>query len=200
MEAGVTPGENGLVLVDLIGEDGRFIARQRLDFREFTGRSIGIAPRLEFKLPGVAETARLVISVEDRFNRLIALASTEVVLFSFGENQNYPAGNQAQPYIIRQPVPDQVIDGGTLKVIALARPVNPNPLILELIDEQRQVIASVQTNILLPGGDQSHSPFEIDIPYKVTTATRVRLTLYQKSNNRIPGIIALWSVPILLQP
>lgn len=200
MEAGAVPGDDGLVLVDLIGESGQTIARQRLDYSEFIGRSIGIAPNLEFKIAGVAETARLVLSVEDNFGRKIAVTSIEVVLLSIGDNQIYPPGYQAAPYIIQDPVADQIIQGGVLNVTGLARIVNLTPMIFEIIDEQGQVIAANQLQVSLPGGDQSHTPFSIDIPYKVTIPTRVRLTIRQASGDRIPGTVALWSVPVLLLP
>lgn len=200
IEAGVSPGDDGLVLVDLIGEDGRTITRQRLDYREFIGRSIGIAPKLDFKIAGVAETTRLVISVNDKFGRKIALASTELVLISIGDNQIYPAGYQAEPYILKAPVEDQIIKGGILTVTGLARPVNLTPVIFELIDEKGVIIAASQLQVPLPGGDQSHTPFEIYIPYHIASPTRVRLTIRQASDDRIPGTVALWSLPIFLQP
>jgi hypothetical protein len=200
IEAGVSPGDNGLVLVDLIGEDGRTIARQRLDYTEFIGRTIGIAPKLDFKIAAVAETTRLVISVDDRFGRKIALTSTELVLISIGDNQIYPPGYQYAPYVINAPVEDQIITGSVLKISGLARPVNLTPLIFELIDEKGVVIRAAQLQVPLPGGEQSHMPFELEIPYQVSSPTRVRLTVRQTSDDRIPGNVALWSVPIYLQP
>jgi hypothetical protein len=200
VEAGVSPGDDGLVLVDLIGEDGRTITRQRLNYSEFIGRSIGIAHKMDFKIAGVAETTRLVISVDDKFGRIIALTSTELVLISIGDNQIYPASYQYAPYILHEPVEDQIITGGTLKVSGLARPVNLTPLIFELIDEKGTVIEAAQLQVPLPGGDQSHTPFEIYIPYHISNPTRVRLTIRQASDDRIPGTVALWSVPIFLQP
>ncbi len=200
VEAGVSPGDDGLVLVDLIGEDGRTITRQRLNFSEFIGRSIGIAPELEFEIAGVAETARLVLSVEDHFGRKIAISSIEVVLISIGDNQIYPSGYQNAPYLVKEPVADQVITGGVLKISGSARPVNLTPLIFELINEQGQVIAADTRQIDLPGGDLSHTPFSLELPYQVTAATRVRLSIRQVSDDRIPGTVALWSLPLLLQP
>ncbi len=200
VEAGVSPGDDGLVLVDLIGEDGRTITRQRLNFSEFIGRSIGIAPVLEFKISGVAETARLVISVEDRFGRKIAITSEEVVLISIGDNQVFAAGYQNAPYLLKQPVADQVITGGVLTISGSIRPVNLTPVIFELINEQGQVIAADTLQVDLPGGDLSHTAFTLDLPYQVTAATRVRLSIRQVSDDRIPGTVALWSIPLLLQP
>ncbi len=200
VEAGVSPGDDGLVLVDLIGEDGRTITRQRLNFGEFIGRSIGIAPVLKFEIAGVAETARLVLSVEDHFGRKIALTSEEIVLISIGDNQVYAAGYQNAPYLLKKPVADQIITGGVLEISGSARPVNLTPLIFELINEQGQVIAADTLQVPLPGGDLSHTAFSLELPYQVTAATRVRLSIRQVSDDRIPGTIALWSIPLLLQP
>ncbi len=200
VEAGASPGDDGLVLLDLIGEDGRTITRQRLNFSEFIGRSIGIPAELEFQIAGVAETARLVLSVEDRFGRKIAISSIEVVLISIGDNQIYPSGYQNAPYLIKEPVADQVVTGGVLKISGSARPVNLTPLIFELINEQGQVIAADTRQVDLPGGDLSHTPFSLELPYQVTAATRVRLSIRQVSDDRIPGTVALWSLPLMLQP
>lgn len=200
VEASVSPGEDGLVIIELIGEDGRLLAQQRLDYREYIARSIAIAPRLAFQINGVSELGRLIVSVNDRFGRKIALTATDLVLFSIGSNDFAPYTSSSAPYLIRLPVPDQVVQGGILAVRGLIRPVNNRPVIIELLDEQGQVIANASLQIALPSGDLSHNPFQIDIPYKVTGPTRTRLTIRQESAGRIPGTIALWSIPILLEP
>jgi hypothetical protein len=46
----------------------------------------------------------------------------------------------------------------------------------------------------------SHTPFEIDIPYKLKDEKTVRLSLRQESDNRIPGDLALFSLLLDLQP
>ena len=200
VEASVSPGEDGLVVVELLGEDGRSLARQRLEYREYINRSIAISPRLEFRIAGVAELGRLAITVSDRFGRRVALASTDLLLFSIGENDFSPAGSGVAPYIFRSPLPDQVIQGGLLAVRGLIRPVNQNPVILELLDEQGQPLAATQLSIELPSGSLSHNPFEAGLAYKVSAPVRARLVLRQESNGRIPGTVALWSIPVNLEP
>ncbi len=200
LEAGVTPGEDGLVALELIGEDGRMITQQRFNYSEYLNRSIAIAPRVEFTIPGVAETARLKLSVKDRMGRLIALSSLDIVLFSIGANDFFPPAEQIAPYLIRLPFPDQIVRGGTLQVRGLVRPVNANPVIIELLNEQNQVISSGKLSIAMPSGVLSHTPFEIDLAYSVTQTVKGRLVVRQESANRIPGTVALWSVPVLLEP
>jgi hypothetical protein len=87
-----------------------------------------------------------------------------------------------------------------VRVTGLARPLNNNPLILELIDEQMNIVGSTSVDIPPPTGDISHSPFEVAIPYQITGSTPVRLTLRQESAGRIPGTVALHSLEIILEP
>jgi len=85
-------------------------------------------------------------------------------------------------------------------VRGLARPVNNQPLLIELLDEQGRSLAHAALQVALPTGNLSHNPFEVDLPYQVTGAVRARLSIRQESAGRIPGIVALWSVPVLLNP
>jgi len=188
------------VLVELLGEDGRSLVSQRLDYREYIDRSIAIAPKLEFTINGVSELGRLVVSVNDRYGRRAALASTDILLFTIGENDFYPPQTNMAPYIFRAPVADQVIQGGILSVSGLVRPVNVNPVLLELVDEKGQLLANASLKIDLPAGDLSHNPFSVDLTYKVSAPTHARLILRQESIDRIPGTVALWSIPVLLNP
>ena len=188
------------MLVELLGEDGRSLARQRLDYHQYIDRSIAIAPKLEFAINGVAELGRLVVSVNDRYGRQAALASTDILLFSIGENDFNPAQSDVAPYIFRSPVPDQVIQGGILGVRGLVRPVNVNPVLIELLDEKGQLLANASVQIDLPAGDLSHNPFSVDLTYNVSETTHARLVIRQESVDRIPGTVALWSIPVLLNP
>ncbi len=200
VEASVSPGEDGLVLVELLGEDGRSLAQQRLDYREYISRSIAITPKLSYSISGVSELGRLILSVKDQRGRFIAITTEDLVLFSIGENEFSSAGVTIAPYLFRVPFPDQIVQGGILHVRGLVRPVNQNPVILDLLDEQGQVLASTQLQIELPSGALSHNLFEVDLEYKLNAPIRARLTIRQESANRIPGTVALWSVPINLEP
>jgi hypothetical protein len=200
IEASISPGDDGLVLIQLLGEDGRMLAGQRLDYHQFINQSIAIAPKFDFKIEGVSELGRVVVSVNDRYGRMVALTSTDLLLFSIGDNDANPAGIGMAPYLFRLPVPDQVIQGGVLAIRGLVRPVNDRPIILELLDEQGKVLSNAELNIPLPSGELSHNPFSIDLAYKVSAPIHARLVIRQESANRIPGTIALWSVPINLEP
>ena len=200
ISANAMPGADGLVWVELIGEDGRNLYQTRLNFAAYAGRSISIAPEITFELLAPAELARLIVSTRDRFGRVSALTSTDLILIQMGEDQIYPAGYDREPYIIRAPFENQVISGGLLQITALARPVNENPLIVELLDEQGAVLASESLELIFPTGDLSHTPFDVVLPYAVSQSTNARLVFRQESAGRIPGTVALTSLELSLQP
>lgn len=200
VEALVSPGEDGYIYVELIGEDGRVITRQALDYRSFMNRYFYINPQVAFELNTAAETARLVVRVQDRFQRPIYLCSVEVVLMRMGRNEITAPVIVQEPYVVRSPREGAVISGGVLRVIGLARLVNDRPLIFELIDESGQLVSNAVIEHSQPYGDLSHVPFEVFIPYSVEQDTPVRLIIRQESASRIPGTVWLSSMLLTLQP
>lgn len=200
MEAWVTPGDDGIVNLTLIGEGGNVLFGKALNYRQYRNQSFSIMQLVEFSIPGVAETARLEIATNDLFGRKISLYSVDLILLSLGHDDLNPPLSILEPYIIRYPERNQVFKGGSLLVTGLARPVNDNPVIIEIIDETARVIASTQVSIPRPRGTESHTPFAVDIPYSVSASTPVRLTLRQESSGRIPGTVSLSSMKIVLEP
>jgi hypothetical protein len=194
------PGDDGRISIDLIGEDGRYIARQLLDYPKYAGKNIAISPQIPFQINAVAEMARLILSSNDKYGRLIFLTSVDILLLSVGENELNLPGYQLENYIIRSPRQDAVVSGGILHVEGLIKPVNDRPVIFELTDENGNVVGSNKQVIPEPAGDLSHNLFAIDIPYLVDDITPVRLTIRQESNTRIPGNVALVSLEITVAP
>lgn len=200
ISANAIPGADGLVWVELIGEDGRNLFQTRLNFSAYAGRSISIAPEIAFDLTAPAELARLIVSTRDRLGRISALTSTDLILIQMGEDQIYPSGYDREPYIVRAPLEGQVISGGLLQISALVRPVNENPLIIELLDEQGAVLTSTSLELIFPTGDLSHTPFDVVLSYTVSQSTNARLVFRQESAGRIPGTVALSSLELTLRP
>lgn len=200
VHANTSPGADGLVWVELIGEDGRSLYQSRLNFASYSGRSISIAPEITFELQAPAELARLVISTRDRYGRIAALTSTDLILIQMGDDQIYESGYSREPYIVRAPLDGQIVGGGLVQVSALVRPVNENPLILELLDEQGNVLSSASLDLIFPTGDLSHTPFDVTLAFTVAQPTHARLVLRQESVGRIPGTVALFSLELTLQP
>lgn len=200
MEVLVSPGEDGLITFTLTGEDGRLIREQIENYTNYLGRRLWISPTLDFDISAAAELARLSVFTRDIAGRIIALHSVDVILLMVGNDDiNTPAITQ-EPYIIRYPEPAQVVNGGTLILYSLIRPVNSSPLLVEIIDDSGKVVGSKEFTVPQPSGDLSHSPMVFEIPYSVDAPTGARVTLSQKSDNRIPGIVALSSMLIMLEP
>jgi hypothetical protein len=198
MEMYVTTGGDGTLQIELVGEDNRVISRQVLRTGN-PGRHIWLAPNVPFEIDAAAETARLQVSTQDGYGRLEAVSSVDVILLSVGRNEINPPAIIQEPYLIRQPKPDGVVSGGLLIIEALARPVNDSPLIIELITESGSVLSEKQVNVPPPTGELSHTPFVVEIPYKVSEATPVRLIMRQEGS-RIAGNVALVSELITLLP
>ncbi len=200
VEAAVSPGEDGLIFFTLTGEDGRLITQQVENYSKYIGRQIWIAPDIAFNISAVAETARLSVFTHDLQGRFVAINSVDVILMMIGKDELSPSVINQEPYIIRYPRSDQVIQGGILTLSGLARPVNNTPLIIELIDENGTIVGSTQVTVPEPAGSLSHTPFAVEIPYTVSGPTIVRLTIRQESDNRIPGTVALSSMLVQLEP
>lgn len=199
-EAIVSPGEDGIITVELIGEDGRTITKENINYRNFMDRHFGIAPSIEFDLNFVSEYGRLIISTKDRFERTIFLTSVDLILLQLGSNQISSPKDLTEPFIIREPDWEDTIQGGMIVVEALAKTLNANPIIIECIDPVGTIICEAQVDIEAPNQVLSHIPFQAYLPYSVTESTNVRLTFRQESDSRLPGTIHLYSYEITLDP
>jgi len=155
---------------------------------------------VDFNISAAVETARLSIWVNDRFGRLMDLASVDLLLMSMGDNEINPPAYSDAPYLIRYPEQNQTIKGGILLLQGLANPVNESPLIIELVTEDGNIVGSNTISVAAPSGDLSHTPFILDIPYTVNASAPVRLTIRQESTGRIPGTVALSSMTLVIEP
>ncbi len=199
-ESIISPGQNGRVYIDLIGEDGREISKEVINYYNYIGQHFGIAPEIEFKIDAVAETGRLVISSVDRYDRTMWLTSVDLILLQMGQNQITPPQDFTEPYLIKSPEEGETVQGGMLQVRGIARILNKNPLLFDCIDDQGNLIASGEVTIHASSDGISHIPFEAYLPYQVTDATNVRLSIRQESASRLPGTISLSSFEITLAP
>ncbi|MCJ7623890.1 MAG: hypothetical protein MUO76_10330 [Anaerolineaceae bacterium] len=200
IEAMITKGDDGYVYIELLGEDNRIITSDALDYRRSTYSRFLIVPVIEFEISGVAETARLVLSVRDYYGRMIAVSSVDLILLSLGRNEISPSISMDEPFLIKHPYKNQVLNGGKFVVSGLASPINESPLIIELINEFGEIVSTVQVQLPLATGGVSHIPFAVDVPYEVVESTPVRLTIRQESTGRIPGTVALTSHTIFIEP
>ena len=199
-EAIVSAGEDGLVIVELIGEGGRSITKENINYSNYIGQRFGIAPEIEFKLETLSEYGRLIIYTRDRYSRLMDLTSVELVLLELGSNSIVVPKDDTVPIIIRQPDEYEVVKGGVIHITGVARKLSDSPIIIECIDPDGNIVGDALVAVDTPTDIVSHIPFEAFLPYTVSERTNVRFTFRQDSTSRLPGVIYLSSFEITLEP
>ena len=194
----LVPGDQGRVTVELLGEDGRVLTRQIVILNPDLGRKAGLVIDLPFEIPAEAELGRLVIYRQDEFGRTTALSSVELVLIASGQADYNPVLSTIAPIVIQQPLPEILIQGGTVIVSGLARPSTSFDLVAELITETGQVVGQRVFDVDDPGS-LSHTPFTVEITYTVDEPIWVLLIIRERGE-RIPGITYITSTEVLLSP
>ncbi len=198
LHAFLVPSDSGRVRVELFGEDGRLMFRKLFILNSPPGYQANLRSAIDFEINGVAETATLVISVDDRYGRLKTLASEPLILLSLGESDLNPPDDFLAPLVIQQPEPKVLIQGGTLVVSGLVRKASDQPLLVELITTDGKVIGSRLASVAdQPEG--GHRLFAAKIPYQVNSPTWVRVTV-SESGGRLDRPLRISSVEILLSP
>jgi hypothetical protein len=196
LNAYLTPGDNGNIHIELLGEDGRLLVRKVQSY--ITTTRLQMISELEFEISAAGELGRLTISTADKEGRAVAVASVDLLLLSLGEADITPSADRLDRIIIQEPAPRTLVQGGSLRVSGFIRPSGERSIWVELITADRRVVGYRLINIEEPQ-ETGHTPFSVDVPYTVSEATWVRLTVYQK-DGRIPGIINLSSREVLLSP
>lgn len=168
-------GESEIVQVDLLGEDGRILQRiiERVK-RNLAGnyRSFDI----DFEIRAVSEKGYIRISSKDDHGRMQALNTMPVLLYSVGINQINPLGNMVYERVTFPGLKDgDEIYGGILNLKGRYWPVNDQPVFIELLLPDGEVISS---RVLDFKGIDTET-FETTLPYKVTEPTLVRLSVHQ---------------------
>lgn len=198
--ASLKPGANGQVRIDLLGEDGQVLYRKLI--RYTTQDWVAISDSVEFSISAAAEAGRLQISTEDEYGRIVALASVDVLLLSMGEDDLNPPADLLEPLIIREPVPNTLIQGGKVVVTGLVRTSGEQPLLVELVNTAGTVVGYRQAAVTLPAdpwATQGYGTFQVEVPYSVDGPTWVRLDV-SAFEDHLEGPTHLSSVVILLGP
>lgn len=198
LHAFLVPGDSGRARVELFGEDGRLMFRKLFILNNSTGTQTNLRTEIDFEILGVAETATLVISVDDAYGRLKTLASEELILLSLGESDLNPPDDFLSPIVILEPKPKVLIQGGSLVVSGLVRTASGQPLLVELITTDGRVIGSRLAGVVTES-ESAHRLFAAEISYQVYSPTWVRVTVSERSN-RLGSPVRLSSVEVLLGP
>lgn len=194
----LVPGAEGRVTVELLGEDGRLLARQLVLLSENLGRKAGLVIDLTFEIPGVSELGRLQIHIEDEFGRPKAHNSVNLILLSDGTSDLNVTRELLERIVIKEPQPEALIQGGSLVFSGFARPANESPLVVELIDQRGRVVGSRVVGVEEGPADE-HRPFSSEILYEVEEPIWVRLVVRERGD-RIPGTAYLTSIELFLSP
>ena len=193
------PGYLQRVKVELIGEDKRILVRQivSLPYVNRYGEAV-LSLKLNFEIPGAAESARLSISVEDEYGRMTALNSLPLILISVGDSDLIPSLDLRQPIFIQQPAPRTLIQGDSLMVSGRAHPDGDEFIMIQLVGQDGKVVGKRVCSLTQPD-TSGYGSFVIDVPYTVTEITPALLTVWQ-SEDGFSNIIHLTSQEILLSP
>jgi hypothetical protein len=199
LRAYVQPGKDGHIRTQLIGEDGRVIFEQAP--RYLIGPEVWgyIVVKIPFTLPLAGEFCRLQVVTRDEYNRLMAVRAVHILVLSGGFPEINPAeAPEARIQVTNPKVSDEAVFGSLMLVEGKIRPVNDRPLIIALIDEAGNILASRMVSMPdNPPGDKI--PFYADLSYSITAPVLARLTLYQE-DTRMPGIMYLYSQEVNLKP
>ena len=199
LRAFLAAGPTGSVQIELLGEDGRLLMREIKKVGADEGKQLNVAAEINFEISAAAEAGRVVVSIEDKYGRTMALASEDVILLSMGELDLNQPGDLRENIIIDEPKGNALIQGGEVQVSGLARPRSDKPLVIELQTTDGR-IAGISHMVHvddMPTG--SYWPFSFEVPYNVEQPTRVRLVVWERGD-RIPGMVHLSSLEVLLSP
>jgi hypothetical protein len=193
----ILPEYSGTTRIEIIGEDGREIYRKV--FRTYQQSSASrVSEEIKFEIPAASEVARVQISTQDEFGRIMALNSVRVLLMSVGDNQFTPAYEPLERVVLRLPRRAAEVTDGEVRVVGMIRPVNNGPVVLELVDRRGTVISS--RLLYFDASLTEYQHFETSLPYQISENEVYARIILRQSDDRIPGPAYLYSHEILLKP
>jgi hypothetical protein len=198
VQASVFPGAGNLVSLQLFGEDGRLIHDQLLKLSTAESGWSNLLEEIKFEIPSAGESAMLVLTTHDAFDRPITQTAIQIFLMQIGKSDINAYDFIKQPYIVQFLKDEAVIKGGVVNVSGFAHSYNSNPIIIELLTESGGVM---ETQIVkLPRGAEmlNYVPFSADIPYDIGIETPVRMTIRQRSLllPNIDNALASWTLTL----
>jgi len=197
--ANVYPGEDGMVNVQLFGEDGRLMSDQLIQLSKVESGWLSLATEIKFEPNSAGESALIVISTRDAFGRRIGQTGIPVTLLQIGKSEIESHHFNKQPVMLKSPVAGGFYKKGNVHVEGLIHLFNDNPVIVELFTQTGGILATKA--VYVQGKDnEEFVPFAFDLPYSVAKRTPVRFTLRQASTLSPNVDISLYSMVIFLDP
>jgi hypothetical protein len=198
MRAYAPPGPDGVVRIELLGEDGRLLMREIRVYGNARGSQVLMGLEVSFGISAVAEVGRLQISVQDENGELTALSSVDLLLLSIGEGDFNPPGDLLETIVIQRPQAREKINGGTVTISGVARPRTDQPLMIELKSADGKILGTRQVAVV-PSPGSTYGTFTSDVPYAVDSPTPARLSVWERGDP-IPGMAQLSSLEVTLSP
>ena len=152
---------------------------------------------IQFELTRISEFGQLRIIVLDSFGRAVSINSVDLILLMMGSSSITPASPKTEPVVIREPIENQLIQGGELIVSGVAKP-DSGVMLVELVTADGSIVGYKDV-FITASPDGSYVPYTVEVPYQVETPTWVLLQV-SESGARISGIDHLTSVQVLLSP
>ncbi|MFO8035772.1 MAG: hypothetical protein R6U57_03990 [Anaerolineales bacterium] len=200
LHAYLHPGTDGKVRVILYGEDGRVLVQRIIRYDAPPKTKVYLKLDLRFEIPGVAETGRLAITTRDEYGRVIALASTDVILLTKGDTDINPPTDLYEKIVIEEPLPDILIQGGKIIVKGYTRCVESDRLYVELVNYQGDVVGSEFVGISEKELGLGYHFYAGEVPYEVgSSGTWVRVQISALDDD-LSGVLHTSSVRVLITP
>lgn len=197
VRADLFPGPGGRIRIELLGEDGRSLARRVLVWSTDNVKQ-STQTLLYFEINGVAEAGRLVISVDDAYGRLKALSSADVILLSDGFRNASFSTDMQERILVLYPPPNSVLSSGSIQISGLARPRSERALSVQIIARDGRVLAFGQATPSQPEG-YDYSIFSIQLAVAVSVRQWVQIAI-RETGSRVPGDVHFTSLEVVLAP
>ena len=192
-------GDDGRVMVELLGEDSRLLYREVkvIDYAPAGGHAVFLAD-IDYEIPGVAEVGHLRLSVNDEYGRTYATNSVALILLAIGDFEILPPADVLSQIVIQEPTRRKLIQGDKLLVSGLARVDREQPLLVTILDSKGKIVGQRLAGVEIPP-DGGYGPFAVEVTYNIDSLTNARITV-TKSEPGLNEVTYLSSVDVMLSP
>lgn len=192
-------GEDIVYQISLYDENGGLINRETVTRTpEEIGNSHLILD-IDFKISGLAESARLEISSVDPYYRVTAMKTTDVILLEEGDEEIKSILTLYPDMILLQPIPSTLIQGERLIVRGLTRIAPSDELLVECINRDGGQIGSAVIEVDQEDLGNGYRSFEGEVPFQVGYSSWIRVQVIAR-DGQFSGVQALSSVEVLVSP
>lgn len=193
------PGENGIIRIELIGHDNRYIYRKISNYTAYLGKTLLIEESIPFEVRA-EEIARLQVVLENEKGKPIQVMSVELTLLSVKGTETVGESTINPRIQVDQPAPGITVDGDNIEVKGRIKPINNTPLVFEVLAKDWHTLTSRMITVKIPADQTAFSTFDVKLANVADRETPVTLRIRQESDNRINGTVFLWSEDLILVP